>query len=326
MTIRENTEQFEHLHLSSKAAFSDKSKGRNIQEPKDDILTDYRIDIQRIQTSKAFRRLSGKTQVFLNPVSDHYRNRMTHTLEVAGIAEIICESLHLNTVLARAIALGHDLGHTPFGHSGERALNRITGHFEHCEQSLRVVDEIENLNLTWEVKDGILNHRSSGKPSTLEGQVVQFADKIAYLTHDMNDSIRAGILIEDDIPLNIQTVLGTDSHTRQMNLIRSVINGSHQNNLKFIQMEPEQEVAFATLRDFMFENVYHNPIAKQEEGKAEYLVIQLYEYCMSHPTELTNNPDIPLAAKKQLAVDYIAGMTDDYAIRFYQQKFMPKSW
>ncbi len=325
MTIREITEQNEHKVLSSEATFSDATKGRAKPLPKCEIRTEFQRDRDRIIHSKSFRRLKHKTQVFLIPEGDHYRTRLTHTLEVSQIARTIGRGLRLNEDLIEAIALGHDLGHTPFGHAGERVLARICPHgFEHNKHSLRVVDVLEGgtgLNLTDEVRDGILNHRSSGKPYTKEGMVVRYADKIAYINHDIDDAQRGGIITEQDIPAECAEVLGRNHGERIDTMVVDLI----KNNL---EMTPEIEKSTLLLRKFMFERVYVNSTAKEEEKKGEKIVEILYDYYINHIDELPENDKnmLEIYDKDRVVCDYIAGMSDMYATSLFMDLFIPAPW
>lgn len=331
MTIREELEKRELEYLSPYAAFSTKSRGRERKEAECDIRPVYQRDRDRILHCKAFRRLKQKTQVFLLAKGDHYRTRLTHTLEVSQIARTIGKALRLNEDLTEAIALGHDLGHTPFGHAGERALNSVY-HFSHNVQSVRVVECIERdgegLNLTWEVRDGILNHSTTGNPHTLEGQVVRLSDKIAYINHDMDDAIRAGILTEGDIPLELRKVLGETGKKRLNTLVHDVIKNSR--GKPEIMMSDEVEEAMSELRKYMFKNVYLNPQAKGEEDKAVKLVMQLYSYCIDNPERMPphyrHNFEETGTEKEQIVCDYIAGMTDNFAVKKYMEIFVPQEW
>ena len=331
MTIREQLEERETKYLSRYATLSRDTKGRVRDEPQCDIRPVFQRDRDRILHCKAFRRLKQKTQVFLLPSGDHYRTRLTHTLEVSQNARTIAKALRLNEDLVEAIALGHDLGHTPFGHAGERALNTVY-HFSHNKQSLRVVDCIEKegrgLNLTWEVRDGILNHQTAGHPHTLEGQVLRISDKLAYIYHDMDDAIRGGILTEEDIPSDIRTTLGGSCKERLNKLIHDVIINSMDR--PEICMSPKVEKAMSDLRRFMFENVYLNPKAKGEEDKAVHMIEQLFEYCVKHPDILPQQFRDALSrgesGREQIVCDYIAGMTDSYAVKKFQDYFIPESW
>ena len=331
MNIREKMEQAEYDALRPEAAHAAESKGRPRQEPESDVRTCFQRDTDRILHSKAFRRLMHKTQVFLRPEGDHYRTRMTHTLEVSRIGRTIARALQLNEDLTEAIALGHDLGHTPFGHAGEVALTEITGKpFRHNEQSLRVVDKLENegagLNLTFETRMGIVGHTGDYIPETLEGRIIRFADRIAYLNHDIDDAMRGGILCEKDIPHAIATKLG-DSHSHRINtLVEDVIYASAEKNT--ICMTPEIGEAMQALRDFMFEHVYRNPKAKGEESKAREIIMRLYEYYAKHPEKLPQNflPQLDFEGTDRAACDYIAGMTDKYAVSTFTELFIPMSW
>ena len=317
--------------LSPHAMLSQNSRGREKPIPPCEIRTDFIRDRDRILHCKSFRRLKHKTQVFLSPQGDHYRTRLTHTLKVSQIARTIARALRLNEDLTEAIAMGHDLGHTPFGHSGEDVLNELLpGGFEHNVQSLRVVEKLENdgqgLNLTYEVRDGILNHKRDGNACTLEGRVVSLADRIAYINHDIDDAIRAGVLSESDLPEACVRVLG-DSHGRRINsMILDVVQQSFDKP-EIRMSEPILE-QFEALRDFMFANVYHNPVAKSEEEKAKRVVEELFSYYCAHADRLTDEYRKYLAidGTERAVADYIAGMTDNYAIREYVRLFVPKSW
>ena len=331
VTLRESTEELEQQTLSPYAALATATKGRLRPIPPCAIRTCYQRDIDRIVHSKAFRRLMHKTQVFLRPEGDHYRTRMTHTLEVARIARTIARGLRLNEDLTEAIALGHDLGHTPFGHAGERILNEILpGGFRHNEQSLRVVDRLENggdgLNLCYEVRRGILCHTGPDRAETLEGQVVRLSDKIAYINHDIDDAMRGGIIYPLDIPLDISQVLGFDHSGRINTLVGDVIRAS-QGKDKICQSEACGS-AMARLRAFMFEAVYHNPIAKGEESKAQDMIARLFEYYQKDPDKLPPDyQDIRMREGVDRAVcDYIAGMTDKYAVEKYCEAYVPMAW
>lgn len=333
MTIREKLERREHEYLSSKAAFSDETMGRDVPEQKCDIRPDYQRDRDRILHSKAFRRLKGKTQVFLAPEGDHYRTRLTHTLEVSQNARTIAKALRLNEDLTEAIALGHDLGHTPFGHAGERALNRVCdGGFEHHVQSIRVVELLEKhgegLNLTKEVRDGILNHQTKGKPSTMEGKIVRLSDKIAYINHDIDDAIRGHIIKEDEIPREYTDILGHSPRERLNTLIHDIIINSEEKD--DICMSPEVEQAMFQLRLYMFDSVYTNPVAKGEESKAEKMIEQLYVYYMEHTQLLPEEYRYMVSHRgesvSRVVCDYIAGMTDHYATVKYTEIMIPSAW
>lgn len=333
MNIRQKNEELEKLYLSPYASLSCNSLGRDREEEPCDMRTVYQRDRDRIIHSKAFRRLKHKTQVFLAPMGDHYRTRLTHTLEVSQIARTISKSLMLNEDLTEAIALGHDLGHTPFGHAGEAALNSVCKFgFEHYRQSIRVVEVLENegrgLNLTKEVRDGILNHRTSGNPSTLEGKVVRLSDKIAYINHDIDDAIRANIISEEDIPSEFTDVLGNSTRTRLDCLIRDIVLNSQDKN--DILMSEEIEKAMMGLRAFMFQRVYKNPLAKGEEEKAKDMLIQLYNYYLKHIEQLPEEFKILIEKygekEEQVVCDYIAGMSDQYSVKIFRQIFEPKFW
>ena len=327
-TIREQTEIIELGSLSDLACFSSKSKGRSIDEAKCPLRTEFQRDRDRIIHSNSFRRLKHKTQVFLVPIGDHYRTRLTHTLEVSQIARTISRALRLNEDLTEAIALGHDLGHTPFGHSGEAVLNEICPYgFKHYLQSVRVVDYIERegngLNLTYEVKNGIACHTNQ-VASTKEGYVVRLSDKIAYINHDIDDSIRAGVLKESELPRDAIRLLGKTKSERITTLINSIVSNGPED----IKMDDEIKKAHDELRAFMFENVYTNPVAKTEEQKAKLLVEKLYSYFLKHPEKLPNDYKkiLQKTDKHRATCDYIAGMTDGYAINLYTELFIPKGW
>ncbi len=333
MTIRETLEQMEKDTLSPYAALSMNSMGRDFDEPQCDIRPVYQRDRDRILHSKSFRRLKDKTQVFLTPEGDHYRTRLTHTLEVSQNARTIAKALMLNEDLVEAIALGHDLGHTPFGHAGERALDRVCPlGFKHHEQSVRVVEILEKdgkgLNLTKEVRDGIMNHQTSSTPHTLEGKIVRLSDKIAYIHHDCDDAIRAKILKNEDIPHEICKVIGWTTNDRLDHFIHDIITNSRGKN--DICMSPEVEQAMKSLRAFMFENVYENPKAKSQEGKAEALVETLYTYYMEHQDELPDEYRLLMERRgeqpERVVCDFVSSMTDRYAINRYRELFIPNSW
>ena len=332
MTIRENLEQWEREYLSIYATLSVNSKGRSKEEPECDIRPVFQRDRDRIIHSKAFRRLKDKTQVFLTPEGDHYRTRLTHTLEVSQTARTIAKALRLNEYLVEAIALGHDLGHTPFGHAGERALNRVCPYgFEHNLQSVRVVEHYEKggrgLNLTYEVKDGIKNHQTGSMPSTLEGQIVRLSDKIAYIHHDMDDAIRAGILTEADVPREIGDVIGYTIGERLKCFIHDIVTNSQGKSE--ICMSKEVEEAMKKMRQFMFENVYLNPVAKSEEGRAEALIETLYDYFLYNidllPPEFLAMIDAG-EHREVVVCDYVGAMTDRFAIATYEEIYIPKCW
>lgn len=331
MNGREYVEQLEKQTLSPYAALAVNSRGRARHVEPCTLRTDFIRDRDRIIHCKSFRRLKHKTQVFLAPQGDHYRTRLTHTLEVSQIARTISRALRLNEDLTEAIAMGHDLGHTPFGHSGEDVLKRLLpGGFEHNEQSLRVVEKLENggvgLNLTFEVRDGILHHKKSGTPATLEGAVVSFADRIAYINHDIDDSIRAGILSEKDIPAACVDVLG-DSHGKRIDtMIRDIVEQSTEKPT--VCMSARVMEQFDALRNFMFERVYRNPAAKSEESKAKRVIEELFGYYLNHVEELPAEflQYLDADGAERVTADYIACMTDTYAVREYERLFVPKSW
>lgn len=333
MNIREEQEKREHLIFSPYASFSDESRGRDRDEEPCPMRTIYQRDRDRIIHCKTFRRLKHKTQVFLAPEGDHYRTRLTHTLEVAQIARSIARALNLNEDLTEAIALGHDLGHTPFGHAGERTLNSLCPMgFAHYKQSIRVVEFLEKdgqgLNLTWEVRDGILNHRTSGNPSTLEGKAVRLSDKIAYINHDIDDGIRAGILKESDIPSEYTDVLGNSTKERLNTMISDIIMNSIGKN-DLVMSEPVRK-AMTELRKFMFESLYLNPTAKSEEAKADKLITELYRYYVANTDKLPDTYKRFITEfderPEQVVCDYIAGMSDQYSISKFQEIFVPNAW
>ena len=333
MTVKEELERQEHRKLNPLAAFSDQSKGRPRQEEprEEDVRTCYQRDIDRIVHSKAFRRLMHKTQVFLRPDGDHYRTRMTHTLEVTRIARTITLALGLNEDLAEAIAMGHDLGHTPFGHAGEVALSKCIGKpFRHNEQSLRVVDVLEKdgkgLNLTYEVRNGILCHTGDPWPETLEGMIVRRSDQIAYVNHDIDDAIRAGILTDEDIPRDITNILGHNHRDRVNALVCDAIRTSREAGE--VCLSPAVDKALKDLRSFMFEHVYRNPVAKGQESKAQDMLQRMFEYYITHPEALPEDfhPQMTFDGMERTVCDYIAGMTDNYAVDKYSEIFIPVGW
>ena len=332
LTIREKMEQWETEFLSPYASLSKNSKGRDREEPPCDIRPVYQRDRDRILHCKSFRRLKHKTQVFLAPEGDHYRTRLTHTLEVSQIARTIAKSLRLNESLTEAIALGHDLGHTPFGHSGEAVLDQICEDgFTHYEQSVRIVEVLEKdgkgLNLTWEVRDGILNHRTAGHPSTLEGAIVRLSDKIAYINHDIDDAIRARMFAEEELPKEYTDVLGNSVRERLNRMIRDLILNSMDQPQ--IIMSSDMEEAMKGLRRWMFEHVYRNDIPKAEESKAQEMIARLYEYYMKHADRLPMEYILLMVngeKKSRVVCDYIAGMSDIYAIDRFEALFVPKRW
>lgn len=329
MNIREITEKKEYLCFSEYATFSDKTKGRLREEPLCEMRTEFQRDADRITHSKSFRRLMHKTQVFLSPLKDHYRTRLTHTLEVSQIARAIARGLSLNETLTEAIALGHDLGHTPFGHIGEEVLDSICEHgFLHNEQSLRVVDVLEKengLNLTCEVRDGILNHTGENKPQTPEGAIVRLADRIAYINHDIDDAVRGGVLSPSDIPWKFLGAFG-QTHSDRINfMITDVISNSGEGVIK---MSPSAHTLTKELRDFMFEAVYMSSKVRKEEAKSKDLVKYLYEYFYKNtdllPEEYLKRLEID--GTSRVVCDYIAGMTDRYAIMQFEEFFVPKAY
>ena len=331
-TIRERLEREERERLAPEAALACRTRGRlRPGEAESDVRTCYQRDTDRIVHSKAFRRLMHKTQVFLNPEGDHYRTRMTHTLEVSRIARTIARALRLNEDLVEAQSLGHDLGHTPFGHAGEVALSDVMGvPFRHNEQSLRVVDRLEKdgdgLNLTYETRMGILGHTGDFVPETMEGRIVRLSDRIAYINHDIDDAVRAGILRSGDIPREIAAVLG-ETHSRRINtLVENVIAASREAG--DITMEPRVRKAMDDLRSFLFERVYRNPVAKGEESKARAILQQLYLYYLDHQEELPEDfrGRLSLDGAARVVCDYIAGMTDHYAVYKFSELFIPQNW
>lgn len=332
MTIREQTQEIEKQFLAPKAVLAENTRGRFRQEDECPMRTAFQRDRDRIIHCKAYRRMMNKTQVFLSPEGDHYRTRLTHTQEVNQVARTIARALRLNEDLTEAIALGHDLGHTPFGHAGEAALNNLSPlGFRHSIQSVRVVHRLEKegqgLNLTWEVLNGIACHSTNGNTSqTLEGQVVRFADKIAYMNHDIEDAIRAKVLQESDIPWDLQYRLGRTNSQRITTFLESIIENSAGKDK--IKMSDEMQSLYNNLRDFLFEAVYTNPRAKGEECKVKNIINGLYEYFMMTPKAL------PLEYQRILreegltraVSDYISGMSDRYAIHLFENLFVPKSW
>ena len=340
MTIRETLEQIESDTLVPRAARSAETRGRDNPEEEDDLRPSYQRDRDRIIHCKAFRRLKHKTQVFLAPEGDHFRTRLTHVLEVTQIARTIAKSLRLNEVLTEAIGLGHDLGHSAFGHAGEAALNKLVkGGFDHYRQSVRVVESLENdgrgLNLTIEVRDGILKHskgekgellrrRPKSRALTLEGDIVRISDIIAYVNHDIDDGIRAGLLSESDIPKPIRDTLGRTASERIDRMVRDVIAATLACEYESISMSPEVLEALEELRRYMFENMYLIPAVRNEFEKAQRMLIALFEYVTAHP-----EPYLDLARGEpveRLAIDFIAGMTDRYAINLYERLFVPRGW
>ncbi|MDD3765664.1 MAG: deoxyguanosinetriphosphate triphosphohydrolase [Eubacteriales bacterium] len=326
MLPRELTQRREREFLSQYATLSENTKGRQRPIPPCNIRTEFQRDRDRIIHSKAFRRLKHKTQVFLSPEGDHYRTRLTHTLEVSQIGRTIARALNLNEDLVEAMALGHDLGHTPFGHTGEFVLNQVCPYgFKHYEQSIRVVEVLEGkegLNLTWEVRDGIANHTGSNQAATLEGVILKYADRIAYLNHDIDDAIRGGVLSINDLPGHCLAVLGLSHSERINNMILSIIRESQDK--PYVKMEPDFESAMLELRKFMMENVYIGSKAKNEEDKAKNIIYELYRLFKQNPSLVPEGVDTDDIDRR--ACDYIAGMSDRYAIHKYKELFIPRSW
>ncbi len=316
--------------LSPYAALSAETRGRQRPEPECPYRTAYQRDRDRVLHSKSFRRLKHKTQVFLAPEGDHYRTRLTHTLEVAQIARTIARALRLNEDLTEAVALAHDLGHTPFGHAGERCLDKcVEGGFRHYEQSVRVVERLENtgmgLNLTYEVRDGMLRHTKGEEAVTLEGRIVRWADKIAYVNHDMDDAIRAGVLKEEDIPLELHLHLGDSTSSRIDTLVTAMINGSQNGT---IAMDPAIEPYFWDLHTYMYDYLYLNSEAKVEESKVDGMISALFEYYVKNPDKL---PEEYALVREQdgtarAVCDYVAGMTDNFALEMYHELYIPRGW
>ena len=329
-TPRERTEDIERQTLAPHATLAAESKGRERDEEQDALRTCFQRDRDRIVHSKSFRRLKHKTQVFLAPEGDHYRVRLTHTLEVSQIARTAARALRLNEDLAEAISLGHDLGHTPFGHLGEQALTPFLGRpFRHNEQSLRVVDYLEDdgrgLNLSWEVRDGIVNHTwSMPAPSTLEAQVVRFADRIAYINHDVDDALRAGVIEPAELPDGALEVLGGTHAERVNTLVTDLVDRSEGS--PEVGMSDEAFRALDTLRDFLFERVYLRDEARSEQDKAIALVRSLFAHYLDHPEQVPEEYHRAPGDLPTRVADYIAGMTDRYALRVYEQLFLPQSW
>ncbi len=331
--IRLQLQELEEKILSPFAALSSRTRGREHPEEECEIRTPFQRDRDRVIHSKAFRRLKHKTQVFISPEGDHYRTRLTHTLEVAQIARTVARALRLNEDLTEAIALGHDLGHTPFGHAGEDALNSVyRPGFRHNEQSLRVVERLERrttafpgLNLTWEVRDGIRHHTGNILPATLEGRIIRIADRIAYINHDIDDAIRAGVITQEQLPQECIDVLGTNSSARIDHMVKDLIASSL--GQPDIRMSPKVQEATDRLRSFLFEKVYIGSLAKAEEGKAKAVLQSLFGHFVSHPGELAGELGVDtLEDVERAAVDFIAGMTDRYAIAEYSKHFLPSAW
>jgi dGTPase len=340
MNIREMLERIEHDTLAPQAARSSETRGRDRAEPEDDLRPSYQRDRDRIIHCKAFRRLKHKTQVFLAPEGDHYRTRLTHVLEVTQIGRTIAKSLRLNETLTEAIGLGHDLGHSAFGHAGEAALNKLVkGGFDHYRQSVRVVEKLENdgrgLNLTIEVRDGILKHskgqtgellrsRPKARALTLEGDIIRISDIIAYVNHDIDDGVRAGIISANDIPKEVRKTLGKLGSDRIDRMVRDVISSTLANGLESISMSPEILEALEELRRYMFENLYLTPTVRGEFEKAQKMLVALFEHVIAHPDKyLDLSGDEPV---DRLAIDFIAGMTDRYAMNLYSELFLPRPW
>ena len=329
MTVREETLRLEESILAPRAAHEADSRGRRRPEEPCPLRTEYQRDRDRILHSKAFRRLKQKTQVFLSPEGDHYRTRLTHTLEVSQIARTIARALRLNEDLTEAVALGHDLGHTPFGHAGEYALNRLMPHgFAHYQQSLRVVDKLEKegrgLNLTWEVRNGIVTHTKGTWAATPEGRIVRMADQIAFVNHDIEDAVRAGVLDPDILPKECTAVLGNTKSERITTMIRSILAHSDGD----VGVGAEEHEAFLALKDFMYANVYVDRTAKREEQKVEKVLTELYEYYLTHIDQMSNFY-LQLAyqeGRERAVTDYISGMSDEFAIRTFEDVFVPRKW
>lgn len=326
---RELTEQNEKMILSANATLCAESVGRKVSEPKCDLRTDFQRDRDRIIHSKAFRRLKHKTQVFLSPESDHYRTRLTHTLEVSQIARTLSRALRLNEDLTEAIALGHDLGHTPFGHAGERALNELLPfEFTHYEQSVRVCEKLEKngkgLNLTYEVLDGIERHTKGKYAKTSEGKIVRFADRIAYINHDIDDAVRAGVISNEQIPEDIVTHLGNNKSARISTLVTSIVNNSKND----IVMDAQTEKYYDMLHAFLFDAVYKNPVAKSEETKVFGIIEGIFKYLLKNPEKMGEEylEIVKTDGVERAIADYIAGMTDHYAVTVYSDIYIPKFW
>ncbi len=343
-TIREMLEEQERATLHPRAALSTATRGRERPDPEDDMRPAFQRDRDRLLHCKAFRRLKGKTQVFLAPRGDHYRNRLTHTLEVAQVGRSVARALRLNEMLVEAMVMGHDLGHTPFGHAGERVLNRvIPGGFHHVVQSLRVVEVLEKdgegLNLTKEVRDGILRHSKGrgqvlmegggSKALTLEAEVVRLADIIAYVNHDLDDAVRGDLLREDEVPREIARVLGGRHSERLATLVRDVIRTSDLDAGGHIAMSPEVHGALLSLRDFLYSRVYENPVVQEEFAKAQRILEDLYRWCTEDPERLWRRFGVAPRAGEDVAravTDFISGMTDRFALETWEQIFMPRPW
>lgn len=329
MDVRQRTEEIEHLTLAPWATFSDESRGRIVPEEQDPLRPVFQRDRDRVLHCKAFRRLKQKTQVFLSPEGDLYRTRLTHTLEVAQIARTIARALRLNEDLTEAISLAHDLGHTPFGHAGERALDQLCPDgFKHYMQSLRVVDKLEKegvgLNLSWEVRNGIVTHTKGTWAATPEGRIVRIADQIAFVNHDIEDAVRAGVLDEGSLPKDCTAVLGHSKSERITTMIHSILAHSEGD----VKIGAQEQEAFLALKAFMYETVYVDKTAKQEEQKVDKLIAELYEYYLTHVDRMSNFY-VQLAyqeGRDRAVTDYISGMSDEYAIRTFEELFVPQKW
>jgi dGTPase len=327
--VRLELERIENQTLSEYAQKSANSRGRARPVEKCPVRTEYMRDRDRILHCKSFRRLKHKTQVFLAPEGDHYRTRLTHTLEVSQIARTLARALRLNEDLTEAISLGHDLGHTPFGHAGERAIRECAGDFDHNRQSLRVVDVLENgvgLNLTWEVRDGIVNHKKGMFPGTLEGRIVNISDRVAYINHDIDDAIRAGVLSLSDIPKKLIDALGKTHGNRINAMVLDIVDNSRDK--ADIYMSSEMQGYTDELRDFLFSNLYFSPKAKEDEKKVTMLIHMLWEHYTTYPVDL---PDeyrslMDRWGMEQVVVDYIAGMSDGYALKKFDELYVPRRW
>jgi dGTPase len=331
MTLSELFMEREKSTLSPYAFLTANTRGREHPYTPSEMRTEFQRDRDRIIHSQSFRRLMNKTQVFLAPTGDHYRTRLTHTLEVTQIARIIARALRLNEDLTEAAAMGHDLGHTPFGHSGEDAMKELfSKDFTHYKQSLRVVDKLENngkgLNLTWEVRDGIVNHTGKNLASTLEGVIVKFADRIAYINHDIDDACRAGILSKEEIPKDLRAILGETHSVRINSMVSSIIRAS--TDKPTVAMEPEIQDATDRLRAFMFDAVYTNSVAKAQDGRAKELLAQLFYHFVKYPEEMPEfyHSNIESDGVERCVCDFISGMTDRYAIETYKELFIPRVW
>jgi dGTPase len=339
VTIRERTEEIERQTLHPYACLSSESRGRLRKEKEEEVRTCFQRDRDRVIHSKAFRRLKHKTQVFLAPKGDHYRTRLTHTLEVSQIARTIARALRLNEDLTEAIALGHDLGHTPFGHAGEEAIREVyPGGFDHYKQSLRVIDVLEKkgqgLNLTFEVRTGIVKHSKGkskiftrlGRDETLEGQVVKVSDIIAYVNHDLDDALRAGVLKRSEIPPEFFKI-GNTQAKRIDTMVRDVIYSSFDNGAKGIKMSDEIEEVTYSVRDFLYENIYEGEATRKEFKKAKKILVDLYNYYLKHPEDVLREiPKEEMGDKKRIVCDFIAGMTDRFALMMYERLFLPQPW